>query len=488
MSGAVLVLPVALPLLAAGLLSLLTGRRLRLLLGTAVNAGVLLVGGLLLKEGLDGRIPTASIGGWPAGLAIVLAADPFSALLVCVSAVLVLASLCFAAVCGEDGDPRFTSLVLVLAAGVYGALLTADLFNFFVFVEVMLVPSYVLLVVGSGRDPAAGRVYVTVGLLASTVFLAGVALVYGVAGTVNLGELAGAAERGPAFALAGALVLLGMAVKAAVVPFHGWLPRTYPQASAPVTVLFAGLLTKVGVYAIIRVYAVFFAGMQQFRWVLMAAALATMVVGVLGAVGERTMRGVLSFDLVSQVGYILFGLALFTGLGLTAAVFFMVQYVLVKTVLFMCAGTVENLYGSDRLDGTGGLLRHEPLLASVFLVAFLSLAGIPPLAGFVGKLGLLQAAVAEEKYWPAAVALATSLLTLVAMLKVWSRVFWGRPSSSVTALAGVARARPALLAPALVLVVPSVAFGLGAEPLWRVAESAAGGLADVSAYVRAVTR
>ncbi|WP_106400305.1 monovalent cation/H+ antiporter subunit D family protein [Actinocorallia populi] len=487
MSGVVLVLPVAVPLLAAGLLSLLPGKWPHRLVGAGVNAGVLLVGGVLLVRGLDGGIPTERIGGWPAGFAIVLAADPFSALMVCASAVLVTAALCFAAVCGQDGDRRFTPLVLVLAAGVYGALLTADLFNFFVFVEVMLVPSYVLLVLGSGRDAAAGRIYVTVGLLASSVFLAGVALVYGVAGTVNLGELAGAAERGPAFALAGAVVLLGMAVKAAVVPFHGWLPRTYPRAPAAVSVLFAGLLTKVGVYAIIRIYAVFFGGAPQFRWVVMAAALLTMAVGVLGALGERTMRDVLSFDLVSQIGYALFGLALFTGLGLTAAVFFMVQYVLVKTVLFMCAGAVEHVYGSDRLDLLGGLLRKEPLLAGVFLVAALSLAGIPPLSGFVAKLGLLRAAVAEEEYLPAAVAVVTSLLTLAAMLKVWSRVFWSRPSP-VSALPGWAGPRPVLLAPAVVLAVPSVAFGLGAEPLWRVAETAAGGLLDVSAYVRAVTR
>jgi len=454
----------------------------------AVHAFVLLVGGALLRRSLGGEITTEEVGGWPAGVSIVLAADPLSALLVCVSSVLVMGGLCFAAVCGEDAEPRFAPLVMVMAAGVYGAFLTADLFNFFVFVEVMLVPSYVLLVLGSGRDPAAGRIYVTVGLLASTVFVAGVGLVYGVAGTVNLGELAGAAERGPAFALAGAVALLGMAAKAAVAPFHSWLPRTYPQTSPTVSVLFAGLLTKVGVYAIIRIFTVFFGGAQQFRWAVMALALTTMLVGVLGAVGEQTVRGVLAFDLVSQIGYILFGLALSTVFGLTAAVFFMVQYVLVKTVLFMCAGVIERLYGSGRLERLGGLVRKEPLLSGVFLLAALSLAGIPPLSGFVAKLGLLQAAVAEDDYLPAAIAIATSLLTLVAMLKIWGRAFWSRPPALMREPDAHAPPRPVLLAPAMVLAVPSVALGVGAEPLWQVAEAAAEGLMEFSAYAQAVTR
>src|SRR5690606_10798254 len=219
--------------------------------------------------------------------AIVFAADTFSALMLCVTSVLVLAGLAIAAGTGDDTNRFYAPLVLVMTAGVCGALLTADLLNLFAFIEVMLAPSYALLTMtGGGRRVAASTVYVPVSLLASTILLAGIALVYGVTGTVNLGELAGSAGSGGA-ALAAGVVLLALAVKAAVVPLHGWLFCSYPHALPAVAVLFSGLLTKVGIYGIIRIYTVLLDGTPRFRWIIMVAALLTMVVGVLGALGER---------------------------------------------------------------------------------------------------------------------------------------------------------------------------------------------------------
>ena len=517
MSGGLVVLPVVAPLTAAGLLVLLGSRRagtspvLRRVVGVGVSTGVLVVAAVLLTAAMDGQRPVLRLGGWPSGIAITLVADVFSALMVTVTALLVVASLAFAAATGEDQDPSFTPLALVLSTGVYGALLTADLFNLFVFVEVMLVPSYVLLTAGGGtRRLAAGRLYVTVNLLASTVFLGGVGLLYGVTGTVNLGELAGAAAAGPAAALAGAVVLLAMAVKSAVVPLHSWLPGTYSATGPAVTVLFSGLLTKVGVYALIRIYAVVYDGDRRYLWLLMAAALLTMVVGVLGAVGEKAVRPVLTFHMVSQIGYMLLGLALFTGAGLAAAVFFLVQYVLVKAALLMVAGAVEVGYGTGELARLGGLMRREPALAVAFAVSALALVGIPPLSGFVAKLGLATAAVAERQHLAAAVVVGVSLLTLTSMLKVWNAVFWqpapdgdradegphdadSRPPSphddaGRSAATGVrTRLRPALTAPALMLAGLSVVLGLWAEPLLAVAAAAADGLVDTGEYVAAVT-
>jgi multicomponent Na+:H+ antiporter subunit D len=392
--------------------------------------------------------------------------------------------LAFAAASGADTDRMFVPLVLVLTAGVHGAYLTADLFNLFVFVEVMLVPSYVLLATGGGAARrAAARLYVTVNLLASTLFLAGLGLVYGVTGTVNLGELAGAAAE-PAVALAAAVVLLAMAVKSAVVPVHGWLPRAYTHAPPAVTVLFSGLLTKVGVYAIIRIYATVFDGDQRYLGVVLAAALLTMVVGVLGAVGERAMRPILTFHMVSQIGYILLGLALFSVAGLAAAIFFLVQYVLVKAALLMCAGAVEHTYGTGELDRLSGVVARQPLLAAAFAASALSLAGIPPLSGFVAKLALVLAAFDAAQYLAAGVAVAVSLLTLTSMLKVWNGVFWGEPSPTTT---GPVRTRvaTALAAPPLVLGALTLLLGLAAQPVLAVAEVAATGLVDTAAYVRA---
>lgn len=489
--AATLALPVAVPLVGAAT-ALAAGSRQRLhrLLATSVHAGVLVLGVALLAETLDGTVIALSIGGWPADVAITFAADALSSLMLCVSAALVLAGTAFAAATADDDSPVFTPLTLVMTAGVYGAFLTCDLFDFFVFVEVMLVPSYALLTQSGGAGRArAGQIYVTTSLLASTLLLAGVALVYGVAGTVDLGELAGIAHRNTGAALAGGVVLLALAVKAAVVPLHGWLPRTYPAAPAAVTVLFSGLLTKVAVYGIARIYAVVFDG-TELGGALMTLALLTMVVGVLGAVGERTVRGVLSFHMVSQIGYILFGIALFTPAALTAAVFFQTQYVLVKAALLTCAGAIGTTYGTDRLDRLSGLAVREPLLAAAFIVSAFSLAGLPPLSGFAAKLSLVRAAASTGDHLALGVAVTVSLLTLMSMLKIWEGAFWGGeqrgPSPAPTT--PLPHRRVALAAPALALAVPSLLFGIWAQPLFTAATAAAEGLATTTAYVEAVTR
>ena len=211
--------------------------------------------------------------------------------------------------------PIVASLVLMLSAGVNGALLTGDIFNLFVFIEVMLLPSYGLLVLsrrkeGTERSVTGSRLYVTFNLFVSAVFLAGVAFVYGTAGTVNLAELAGAASESTVVAVACAVCLFALGMKAATVPTHGWLARAYPSTSPAVTALFSGLHTKVAIYAIYRVYAVVFDGDPRFRALLLILASVTMVAGVLGAVGRDTMREILAFHMVSQMGYIALGLGL----------------------------------------------------------------------------------------------------------------------------------------------------------------------------------
>ncbi|GAA1902158.1 Na+/H+ antiporter subunit D [Streptomyces sodiiphilus] len=515
MTGTVLALPVALPLLASGLAMAATRHPLlRRALTLGVSAAVLALGVALLVHTSDGSVLSHQLGGWLPGVAIVFAADTLGALMLTATALLVVVCLAFAAAAGDDRHPLFGSLALILSAGVYGALLTADLFNLFVLIEVMLVPSYVLLTLTGGRQRvAAGRIYLTYNLLASTVFLGGLAMLYGVTGTVNLGELAGAAQDSPRVALAGAVILLAMAAKASVVPLHGWLPRTYPFATPAVTALFSGLLTKVGLYVIIRVYAVVYEGEGAYLWLLLAAAWLTMVVGVLGAVGQQAMREILTFHMVSQVGYILLGLALFSAAGLTAAIFYLVQYVLVKAALLLCSGAVETAYGTDRLDRLGGLAGREPLLTVAFIVAALSLAGLPPLSGFVAKLSLIRAAVLEADIVSVTIAVSVSLLTLLSMIKIWSGVFAGRlsvpareawtpaaaegaPGSAGAAGAfGTAgsfgppedpRTRVALVLPAVVLAAFSLWLGVGAQPLLELAETAAEGLLDTSAWVEAV--
>lgn len=491
MTSVLIALPVAAPLLAAGVLvAAPRAHLLRLVLGVGVALAVLATAVVLALQTLDGSVLTERLGGWPPGIAITFAADALSAAMIGVSAVVVLACTVFAAASTDDVDPRFSPLVLILSAGTYGAYLTADLFTLFVLIELMLAPSYALLTLGGRRHRlAAGRLYVTINLLASTLFLIGVGLVYGTAGSVNFAVLAGAAAASPAVAAAASVVLLGLVVKSAIVPAHGWLPATYPYAPPVVTALMSALLTKLGVYAIMRIYAVVFDGAVEFRWLIMVLALTTMLVGVLGAVGEAAVRPVLTFHMVSQIGYMVLALAIFTEVGLAAGVFFMVQYIPVKACLLLAVAAIEVTFGAGRLNRFGGLARHEPWLAVAFAGGALALVGVPPLSGFVGKLALLRAAAEDGHYVAVAVALVVTLITLVSMVKVWNGVFWGHdrePAGSGSRAVVTRTVQPGLIAPALGLAALGVVLGIAAQPLLLVAETAGQGLLDPAAYVSAV--
>ncbi len=478
MSALVLV-PVVVPLVAAALL-LLRRRRpgadaLDRAAGVGVPLLVVIAAAVLLAATLEGRTAGAAAGGWPDGVAIALVADATACLGVLLTSALTAASLVVAAGTREDHEPLLVPLVLVMSAGVSGALLTTDLFNLFVFVEVMLVPSYVLVALGR-RGPAGGRLYVTVNLLASTVFLAGVGLVYGTTGTVSLAELRGAAAADPAAAVAVGVVLVALAVKSAAVPLHSWLPGSYGAVGPAVAVLFSGLLTKVGVLALLRVWAVVFEGDARVAWALLAVAVLTMVVGVLSAVGEGSVRAVLTNHMVSQIGYLLVGVGLATAAGYAAALFFLVQYAVVKAALLAVSAAVEVREGTDALGRLGGLGRAEPLLAVAFAVAALGLVGVPPTSGFVAKLQLATAAADSGSWWVLAAVVAVSLVTLVSMLKLWNGVFAGsRPEAAGAggAVTGTGRVPRAVLVPALALAVCALVLGVWAEPLLVASEAAA---------------
>ena len=487
-----LALVVAVPLAAAAVTAPL-GLRPQRVVALGAHLLALALTGTVLARVAGGDLLVSRLGGWHARIAVPLVADPLAGLLVALAALMVLVCAWFAVVSGADERPGFHPLVLVLSAGVYGAFLTGDLFTLFVFVEVMLVPSYILLAMGGDRPASAA--YVTVNLLASTVLVSGVGLVYATAGTTNLAALAGAARESGESAMAAGVVVFALAGKAAVVPLHLWLPRTYPVAPPVVTALFSGLLTKVGVYGLYRMYAVVFDGDPRYRWLVLGVAVVTMVVGVAEAVGQNAMRRILASHMVSQVGYLVIGLGVFTAVGVTAAVFYLVQYVLVKGALFLVAGAVERVHGTDALDRLGGLSRASPLLAAAFLGAALSLAGIPPFSGFVGKLLLVFAAFDDVVWWVGGVAVAVSLGTLLSMVKIWNGVFWGAPVP--VAAAGRAGDEPEapeappripvrLVLPAVALTVLSLLLGLGADGLLTLSARAANGLLAPERYVEAV--
>ncbi|MBE2998376.1 monovalent cation/H+ antiporter subunit D family protein [Nocardiopsis sp. HNM0947] len=500
MTTALLPLLVAAPLTVAGIL-VLTRPPLWLsrTLLLAPSAASLVISTALLWVTRDGEILSHNVALWADGISIPFVVDTFSALMLWTTSLLVLVCGAFAVAVGDDKASYFGPLVLVLSAGVTGALMTGDLFNLFVFIEVMLLPAYGLLaMLGSLRRLRSGRIYVTLNLLTSTVFLAGVALVYGAAGTVNIGQLAGAASESPMVAVGMGVVILALSVKSAVVPVHGWLARTYPSTSPAVTALFSGLHTKIAIYAIYRLYAVVFDGDSTYLWIGVVVFSATMLVGVLGAVGEDTTRSILVFHMVSQIGYILLGVALFTELGLIAGIFYLIHHMIVKASLFLSTGAIEHTHGTGALNRLGGIARHEPLLAIAFMAAALSLAGLPPFSGFVAKLTLVAGAFQAGEWMAAAVAVAVSLFTLMSMLKIWGGVFWGkepepkRPVDEPHEAGGstTVLVRPkvptSLLLPGVVLAATTLCIGLGATVLLDLSATAAANLLDTSTYVEAV--
>jgi multicomponent Na+:H+ antiporter subunit D len=267
------------------------------------------------------------------------------------------------------------------------------------------------------------------------------------------------------------------------------LPDSYPTAPSPITAVFAGLLTKVGVYAMVRTQLLLFPEDSRPATLLLVIACATMVVGVLGAIAQDDIRRILSFTIVSQIGYMVMGLGFFTLAGIAAVVFAMVHHIVVKTSLFLVAGLVEHSSGSNRLSRIGGLVRTIPIVATMFLLAALSLAGIPPLSGFISKLSLLEAGVDDEQLAVVAVSLVVSFLTLFSMVRIWMGAFWSPPEVEPPK-PKVPRSRtggPALMVtPTAVLVIGSLAIAFAAGPIFAFCERAAAGLLDRQTYVEAV--
>ena len=490
-----LVLPLILPLGAAAL-SIGLGRwpLTRRWLVTLTLAGTIVSSVFLLIEVADGSVLVGHVGGVDYPIGITLVVDTFSAILLTISTIMLFAVFIFAAGSPKTDETRafFHPVYLILAAGVSAAFLTGDLFNLFVAFEVTLTASYVLITFGGSRlQIRHGMTYVVISLLASTLFITGVGLVYAATGTVNMADLATKLpEIDPGLRSAlGVMFLVVFGIKAAIFPLFFWLPDSYPVATSPVTAIFAGLLTKVGVYAIIRSHTLLF-GESGPSTLLLAVAGLTMVTGVLGAITQNDVKRILSFHIVSQIGYMIFGLGLYSLAGLAATVFYIVHHIIVKTTLFLVGGLIEERTGTASLRHLGGLLHSSPLLAVLFLLPALSLAGIPPLSGFVAKLALIEAGFAIGSYLTVSVAIAVSALTLFSMTKIWSGVFWGKadePSPNVADLEGKWPAFPRMMTgPTALLVALGIAFVVAAAPLYELGEIAAGGLIDPSTYISAV--
>ncbi len=499
-----LILPLLIPLIAAlAGLAAPAARKVQNSIGMVSAVALFLACGWLFTMAASGSVTVLPLGSWVAPFGIVLVLDLTAAIFLAVCSFTALSVTFFGVVHRMERplERWYFPLQNLLLVGVNGAFLTGDLFNLFVWFEVMLIASFVLMVIGGRRGQLEGGVkYVVINLVASALFLMGVGLIYGKAGTLNLADLALLVREGgesTGFIKGGAaLVFSAFGVKAGLFPLFFWLPASYHTPAPIVTALFAGLLTKVGIYSFLRVATLLigddFADWQTvFLWV---AAL-TMITGVLGAAAQFEMRKILSFHIISQVGYLLAGLAMFTPLGLAAGLFYFVHNNLAKTNLLLVSAWVEHRRGTVNLARIGGLYRASIGCSLIFLVSAFALAGIPPLSGFWAKLGIVRAGLDGGFYWLTAAALAVGMMTLFSMTKIWGEAFWKKDpepegGADSPSPSGPERGTPSnhclTLAPMGMVVVAILGLSFFGEPVFVWSIQAAEQLLNPVVYIESV--
>ncbi|WP_277100327.1 monovalent cation/H+ antiporter subunit D family protein [Corynebacterium riegelii] len=492
-AGAVLPIFVALPLIVSAITALSPSKKLNDALSILIPA-INLAGGIWLyaytsTHGTIGHV----IGKYQGGVGISFGGDQFSAVMLVATMIVAITANWFAIAVGETQARYFTSLTLVLVTGVTGALLTADLFNFFVMIEVMLLPSYGLIAMtGTRHRLLSARTFVLVNLAASTLLLVGVGYIYGVAGAVNIGALRGAAAGNGPITVATGLVIIAIAAKAGVFPVHTWLPRTYPSTSAAVMGLFSGLHTKVAVYMLFRIWVVIFDMDERWNTLIIVIMVISMLIGGFAGLAEDTMRRVLAYQMVNGMPFILVMLA-FTADGgdaaryaLAAGLLYTVHHMITVGALVLNVGAIEETYGTGTISKLAGIARRDPLTSAVFVAGAFSIVGFPPFSGIFGKVTIMLAA-AQPGDWRSWVVITTIIVAsfgaLLSMMRVWKEVFWGRPMQNYPEALNV---RWRFMLPSASMMLLSLAMFIGAGQMWDASTTAVDSLLNVDAYSTAV--
>jgi multicomponent Na+:H+ antiporter subunit D len=485
-----LALPILVPLGTAAVLMLAPKRPVLQRSLSLIGSVLLLASAVFVFLRVDASgIQVLQISAWPAPFGITLVGDLLAVILVVAVGVV---GTAISVVAFSGVDPRreafgYHPLLHILLMGVAGAFLTGDVFNLYVWFEVMLVASFVLMALNRTRaQMEAAFKYVAMNLIASSMFLTALGLLYGATGTLNMAELA---RVWPTTSTPGAdtvlavLFLIAFSMKAGLFPLFFWLPASYHTPPAPIGAAFAGLLTKVGVYALIRLFTLLFPSAPPALFTLLIAmSAATMLIGLVAALNERDFRRVLSFNLVGHIGYTTASLGLLTPAALAGAIFYVLHHIVVITNLYLVSGVMLRLRRTTDMAGLGGLYRRQPVFSAFAMVPIFSLAGVPPLSGFLGKLAIVDGAFAAGAYWVGAIVLVVGLLTLLSMSRAWADSFW-RPAADAQDLA--APGTPYLLAIAALSLV-TVGMTIGAEPLFELASRGAQQVLHRDEYVRAV--
>lgn len=441
-------------------------------------------------------ILTMNASNWDAPFGIVFVADLLSVSLVLLTSIAGFAVSIFSAT-GLSRQrmlygyfPIFHFLIL----GLNGAFLTGDIFNLYVFFEVIIISSFVLMTLGGRKAQLEGAVkYMAMNILASTFFLMGIGMLYGITGTLNMADLAikiQSVQNKTLVGLTSCFFLIGFGIKSAVFPLYYWLPSSYHTPPSAVAATFGGLLTKVGIYAILRVFSLIFIPDEFTRNLLMVMAVLTIVVGAFGALIKGNIRRLFSYLIVCHIGFMLGGIALFTQVALMGVTFYLMHDIMVKTNMFLIAGLIRQLRGTMDMNKLGGLYKEYPKISLLIALVLFSLVGIPPLSGFWPKIYLFQESFAQQQYFFVAALIFGSFITLYVIANMWAKVFWQdapEPELLEDKFAPLPLYRKILLVlPITILAAVTLYIGLHAEAIIQITERIASELINTKPYVEAV--
>ncbi|MUK87053.1 Na+/H+ antiporter subunit D [Ornithinibacillus sp. L9] len=487
------VLPIIIPLIAGIIVALFNSRvtitRTLTKLLSIVSLGV--VSYVTLVVFTKGSI-VLETGGWVAPYGIALVADPLAAILVLTTNIVAVACAFYApySLSLRQEQHYFYAFYFFLISGVSGAFLTGDLFNLFVFFEVLLMASYALIVLGGEKIQLRESIkYVLINLFSSILFVTAVAFIYGAVGTVNMAQIAERVqdvEQGGILTTVAILLFFVFATKAALFPLYYWMPNSYIVPNPVVSALFAALLTKVGIYSILRVFSLIFIHdtnltHQFFIWV----AGLSMIFGVIGALSTNNIKLIIAYNIIPAIGFIIMGIGVFNQDALSGSIYYLIHDMIIKTVLFLIVSVIAYVAGTSDLRKMGGLIHYYPLLGWLLFISAFVLAGIPPFSGFIGKFLLLKGALTNSEVAIVIITLLSSLLILYSVMKIFIRGFWGEKDESGKY---EKKSIKGFIGPIVLLLAFSVFLGVGAEFIYPSIESISAYLLDPQLYIDSVLK
>lgn len=487
-----IILPILVPLMTAILLIFFAKNILIQRFISIISTLITVVLSFMLVQNVkrDG-VQILNLSNWDAPFGITLVSDMLSALLVLTTSIIVFVCLLysFRSIGEEREHYYYYSIVQFLMVGIIGAFTTGDIFNLFVFFEVMLMSSYVLLVLGGTKIQLRESIkYILVNVISSALFVITVAYLYSVVGSLNMAHISvriAEVNQPGIITVIAVLFLIVFGLKGAIFPLFFWLPGSYYAAPAPVMVLFGALLTKVGVYSIIRTYTLFFYHDIGYSHRLLAIlAIVTIIIGLIGAIAYWDIKKIIIYNIIVAVGVILFGVSTMNEVAITGSVFYLIHDMLIKAALFLMVGIMISITGTSNLMMFHGLIKDYPVLGWTFFIATLALAGVPPLSGFVGKLLILQGGFAEGSYVGTGIVLFSSLLVLFSVMKIFINGFWGEPQ---TFKANEKSVRYLLVSPVLLVILACI-YGVGSEIIYPYISEASETLSNPTIYIEAVLK